>query len=372
VSVANFSPTAQTLKVSVTADGRDAGAAQASVSPGGIAALDFPNLPPGHVYRAKLDPDDAFALDNAAFATASTGQGITVLFVSPVPADGQSLAAVPGMRIEPIAPAAYSPKQLADADLAIFEYTAPKELPSVNSMLIMPPPADPVFGFAFNSTAQITVTGWPTTDPLTDGVNFRLLNVRSGNYFEQHPWMQPVVSGAGGALIVAGDRQGHRFVATGFNPLPYLGRRNLPMSILTLNMLNYLAGLGAEASSFHTGEPWPVPAGITRIVEPSGRAINVQPGSTFTDTTTQGIYKLEGEAGSGTSRAVNLANPGVSDLQDVPAIRLEGSGGGALAANQSLVTTPLTPYLIAVTIALIVLEAILVYRRRRPLLGALS
>jgi len=107
----------------------------------------------------------------------------------------------------------------------------------------------------------VEVAGWPTTDALTDGVNFRLLNFRSGEYLGQHPWMQAVVTGDRGALLLSGSRNGHRFVATGFNPFPYLGRQNLPMSILTLNMLGYLAGFGAQTSGYRTGEPWMVPAG---------------------------------------------------------------------------------------------------------------
>ena len=86
-------------------------------------------------------------------------------------------------------PRAYSPNDLATVDLAIFEYAMPKEMPPVNTLLVMPPPADPVFGFTVQPTAKVEITGWPPTDPLTDSVNFRLLNLRGGEYFGQHPWM---------------------------------------------------------------------------------------------------------------------------------------------------------------------------------------
>jgi len=111
--------------------------------------------------------------------------------------------------------------------------------------------------------------GWPPTGSLTDSVNFRLLNLHGGEYLGQHPWLQAIVSGSGGALMLAGERSGHRIVALGFNPFPYLGRQNLPMSVLTLNSLSYLAGFGAETAGYHTGDPWIVPAGVDAIV--SGR-----------------------------------------------------------------------------------------------------
>ncbi len=367
LNVANFSGATQTLKATITGDGKVVGSAQAATAPGEVAAIDFPNLAPAEEYRAQLLPADAFALDNVAFATGSAVKPVAILFISPVPADGESLKSIPGVALTTRTPAAYSPKDLAESDLAIFEYSLPKEIPPVNALLVMPPPGDPVFDFQVEPAARIELTGWPATDPLTDGVNFRLLNIRSGEYIGQHPWMQAIVSGAAGGLMIAGTRQGHRFVATGFNPFPYLGRQNLPMSILSLNLLSYLAGLGAQTSGYHTGEPWIVPAGVRTIVQPSGRKETVEPGSLFTATEEQGIYTLAGEAGTRTLRAVNLADLGASDLQNVPPIRIESAAGGA-PGGEATVRTSLFPYVLAAIIALIMLEAILVYRSPHPAL----
>src|SRR5205807_6862094 len=128
-----------------------------------------------------------------------------------------------------------------------------------------------------------------------------------------HRWMHEVIGGAGGALLLAGERQGHRFAATGFNPLPYLGRANLPMSILTLNLLGYLAQVGTQASALHTGEPLSIPAGVKEIVLPSGRKEAVHGAQPFSSATAQGIYQLVGADGSKTLRAVNLADLATSD-----------------------------------------------------------
>ena len=308
VTVANFSPAAQTLTVTIAGDGKPLGTAQALVASNEVAALEFPKLAPAAVYRAQLDPSDGFMLDNTAYAAGSAVKSVAVLFVSPTPADGTGLRSIPGVSVTTRAPAAYSPKDLANFDLAIFEYTVPKELPSVNTLLVMPPPGDPVFGFTTNSAPRVEVAGWPTTDALTDEVNFRLLNFRSGEYLGQHPWMQAVVTGNSGGLLLSGTRQGHRFVATGFNPFPYLGRENLPMSILTLNMLGSLAGFGAQTGGYRTGEPWMVPAEVTTVVLPSGRREEVQAGRYFTSVDTQGVYQLLGASGQNTPRAVNLSD----------------------------------------------------------------
>jgi hypothetical protein len=326
-----------------------------------VAALDFPNLAPAQIYRAQLEPNDAFALDNVAYATASAVKGAPILFVSPAPADGPSLGSIPGVSVTTVSPANYSPAELNQADLAIFEYAVPKELPLVNSLLVMPPPGDPIFNFVVQAAPRLNLTAWPGVDPLTDGVNFRLLNMRSGQYFGVHPWMHEVIGGAGGALMLAGDRQGHRFAATGFNPLPYLGRTNLPMSILTLNLLSYLAQVGTQASALHTGEAWSIPAGVKEIVLPSGRKQAVHGAQPFSSATAQGIYQLVGADGRKTPRAVNLGDLTTSDLGSVAPLKLE-SAPVPRAAEQAVVKTSLTPYLLAVIFALVVLESLLVYR----------
>jgi hypothetical protein len=362
VTVANFSRFPQTLAVTVMADGKAAGRAQARVEAGEVAALDFPNLIPAKLYRAQLEPTDGFPLDNVAYATGSAVRGVSILMVSPTPGDGASLRTIPGIELTTVAPSNYFPAELAAADLAIFEYAVPKELPAVNSLLVMPPPGDPIFNFSVRTAQLLDLTGWPPVDPTTDGINFHLLNLRSGQYFGLHPWMRPVIEGAGGALMLTGNRQGHRFIATGFNPLPYLGRANLPMSILTLNMLGYLAGFGAPGANLRTGQPWMIPAAVREIVLPSGHKETVQPGQRFF-LTTQGIYISAGTDGSQTLHAVNLADLATSDLENTPPLRIEGAPGGA--SEPAAVRISLTPYLVAAIMLLLVVESLLVYSRNR-------
>jgi hypothetical protein len=364
LTVANFSPAAQTLQLAILGDGKSVAHAQAHLEPGQIGAIEFPNLAPARVYRAALTPADGFALDNLAWATAGAVKSISILFVTPTPADAAGLEALPGISVRVASPSSFSPKDLASADLAIFEYAVPKEMPPVNTLLVMPPPADPVFGFNIQPASSVVITGWPPTGSLTDSVNFRLLNLHGGEYLGQHPWLQAIVSGSGGALMLAGERSGHRIVALGFNPFPYLGRQNLPMSVLTLNSLSYLAGFGAETAGYHTGDPWIVPAGVDAIVPPNGHMIKVTPGMLFTGANFQGLYELIASDGAKSIRAVNLANLRASDLENTPSIKIEASGSGTMAEVAPR-RAPITSDFILVIVALVILEGLIAYRRRR-------
>ena len=231
-------------------------------------------------------------------------------------------------------------------------------------MLVMPPPGDPVFGLTVTPAAKVEIAGWRTTDTLTDSVNFRMLSLRGGEYFGTHPWMSQVVGGDGGAILLKGERGAHRFVATGFNPFPYLGKRNLPMSVLTLNAISYLAGLGGSSSGYRTGQPWLAPAGVERVIVPSGRKVRAHPGTLFTDVSEQGVYELVGAGGTETPRAVNLADLTASDLSSAPLLRVEAPSSGS-AAEPVMEKSSLSDYLLLAIIALTALEALIVYRRRR-------
>jgi len=364
LTVANFSPKPNEIAVTVRGDNQQLGTAKTSLGPRETGVVEFPSLGPAKVYKAELSPPDDFTLDNAAYATAGSVKSVSILFVSPHPSDAQGLDSIPGVTVRTKSPDAFTPEDLNNIDLAIFEYAAPKELPTVNSMLVMPPAGDPVFGFSSTSIAPVQITQWSPIDPLTDAVNFRLLNIRQGEVFGSHPWMESTVDGAGGALLLRGERQGHRFIATGFNPFPYLGKRNLPMSILTLNTLGYLAGVGANSGGYRTGEPWLVPAGVHDVVLPSGKDIPAKPGTLFTDVAAQGIYQLIGPGKLETLRAVNLADLTTSDFEYVPPLKIEAPSTGATpeALNEK---SPLTAYVLAAILALLALEAMLLYRRKR-------
>ena len=363
LSIANFSPETRTLELVVTGDGKQIAHAKEALGARETATLEFPAIPPARIYEAKLAPDDALALDNVAYATAGSVKNVSILFISPTPADAAGLNSIPGVEVTAQTPESYSPGDLGNFDLAIFEYATPKEIPEGNTMLVMPPPGDPIFGLTVTPTSKVQIAGWRTTDTLTDSVNFRLLSLRGGEYFGTHPWMSQVVGGDGGAIVLKGERGAHRFVATGFNPFPYLGRRNLPMSVLTLNAISYLAGLGAS-SGYRTGQPWLAPAGVERVIIPSGSAVAAHPGTLFTAVSEQGVYELVGPGGAKTPRAVNLADLTESDLSSSAPLKVEAANSGSAAAPV-MEKSSLSDYLLAAIIALTALEALIVYRRRR-------
>jgi hypothetical protein len=367
IRVANFSSQPKQVEVVVEGDGRRFADARETLAAGETGSLEFPALPPARIYRAILKPDDAFPLDNVAYATSGSVKKVSILFVTPSPADSSGLDSIPGVTVKTVVAGSFAPEDLKNADLAVFEYAVPKELPGANALMVMPPPGDPVFDFTVTPASGIQVAEWRDTDQLTDSVNFRLLNLSQGEFLGVHPWMAAVVSGQSGGLLLRGERQGHRYIATGFNPFPYLGRRNLPMSVLTLNMLSYLAGLGASSAGYHTGQPWLVPAGVETVTLPSGKKVKSTPGTLFTNVAWQGVYELSGPDIPPTPRAVNLDNLTVSDFLNIPRLKVDARSSD-LTTRLFTEKASLSAWLLLAILALGALEAMVVYRRRhRPL-----
>ena len=138
----------------MTGDGKEVAHAKESLGARETGSLEFPALPPAQIYTVKLTPDDALALDNVAYATAGAVKNVSILFISPTPDDANGLSSIPGVQLTARTPDAYTPSDLGNFDLAIFEYATPKEIAGVNSMLVMPPPGDPVFGLERNGDGR--------------------------------------------------------------------------------------------------------------------------------------------------------------------------------------------------------------------------
>jgi len=70
--------------------------------------------------------------------------------------------------------------------------------------------------------------------------------------------------------------------------------------------------------------------------------------------------------GQNTPRAVNLADLTASDLTNSAPISVPAAAANAMPTS-SIVRAPLTAYVLAAIIVLIVFESLLVYRRRRAI-----
>ncbi|NIO09425.1 MAG: hypothetical protein GTO40_16035 [Deltaproteobacteria bacterium] len=154
-------------------------------------------------------------------------------------------------------------------------------------------------------------------------------------------------------MAVVIKRNGFRYLVLGFDPFPYLGRSNLPMSVFTLNVLNWFFG-GNGAFTTLTGEPLRLPGHPRATLRgPEGVRVETDEGSTrFTDTFYQGIYRL-GEGQNEQLRAVNFDDARESNLAESRELKMVSAEKGQKTPASGF---SLWPYLVWTSLIFLLLE----------------
>ena len=327
----------------------------------------FSQLPVATTYRARIlfgeqeegsadstgaSVGDSLAVDNEAYATLKPLEDISVLLVSPTPEVGDSLAQIPNVKLTRMTPQDYDPADVTPASefrCILFHLTAPEALPPTPAAFFLPPDGNPLFALG-QSAQQPTLTHWSQGHPLTAYVTVPLLTPAYAQSLQSAVWNTPLVESTVGPLLLAGERAGTRYVVTGFDLLPYLGARNLPVSILTLNIVGWLSDRAEQSGVYKTGTvlspqappasttPPPVPTAVSH--QPTDPALSVrfpqqphfQPVERAVSLDRQGVYTVR-ENGTERLMAVNLLSPEETDLGRPLSLMLGEAAGQAPAAQ---------------------------------------
>lgn len=337
------------------------------ITQGESLAYPFPHLPLAATYRARLLVEDGLAVDNEAYAVLPVLTQVPVLLVTPAPDVATSLGQIPNLTLTSVLPQDYDPAKAAGFVLVLFHLTAPDTLPSTNAAFILPPEGNGLFPLG-TGAVRPAVTQWAMAHPLTSYVTFSLLSPAYAQALLPVSWGKPIVSATVGPLVLAGERDGKRYVAVGFDLLPYLGKKNLPASILTLNLLGWLADQAGQPPSLKTGVSLVLTGEAASVRLPNG-AILVPLGGGV-PLSKQGVYTIS-ENGTERRIAVNVTNAEESRLGR--RLRLAPLTAPAPVAPETT-GVPLWPWLLLAALFLLGLEWWLATRagEAAPEVGKLS
>jgi hypothetical protein len=279
-----------------------------------------------------------------------------------------SLRAIPGVRLDVIAPDAYGSVDRAGYGLELFHLASPAVLPEAPTLYVLPPASNALVELA-KPVVRPLVSSWHEPHPLTRYVNFSLFRPVYARPVRPEAAGESVVEIPEGPIVFTTEHAGRRQVVLGFDPFPYLGRQNLPMSILTLNVLDWFfehASAGGkatgEALSFNAARPGDL------VVTPVAEKIALKPGqASYAETFHQGLYQVV----RGRERElfpVNLQDAGESDLRRAAPIEIRGTGGASESASMLF---SFWPHLLVASLMLLLLEWFVqtqrpAYRWRRP------
>jgi hypothetical protein len=353
VAIANFSGRDEKIRVMLKAEGATLASQDVTIPADKTATAIFEGFAERPSYEVQIAARDALALDNRRFAVAPASRNLRILAVTPRPQAAASLKSIQGVSMDVIAPAEYGKLERDGYGLEIFHYSSPAQLPEKPALFILPPESIPLVALGA-PISNVQVSGWREPHELTRYVNFSLFRPAYARPLRPQAAGKVILESSYGALAFAVEQRGIRYLTLGFDPLPYLGRENLPMSIFTLNFLDWFFE-GASARSQATGEP--IPLGSVQpgdsLSLPAGETISLKTGrGYFPDTFYQGIYRRSRQ---GTSElfARNLDDLGESDLRTPAPIALRGE---AANGGSPSVLFSFWPYLLLASLLLLALE----------------
>lgn len=343
----------------------------------------FSRLPLSTSYRARIlfgegegegQDKDGLAVDNEAYAILPPLEEIAVLLVSPTPEVGNSLERIPNIKLTLLNPQDYDPATITSASefiCILFHLTIPEALPPMPAAFFLPPDDNPLFSLG-QSAQQPVLTHWTHGHPLTSYVTFPLLIPAYAQALHPSGWNTPIIESTVGPLLLAGERAGRRYVVTGFDLLPYLGTRNLPASILTLNILGWLSDQASQSTPYKTGAVLGSHVGSvgtqrTQGLKDSKTHLHVrfpgdmrfQPVERALSLDRQGVYIFR-ENGKERLMAVNLLSPEETDLGRPFSLVVDESDGPSLIPQTDRVSRtyerPVWPWLLLAVLVLCSLE----------------
>ncbi len=200
-----------------------------------------------------------------------------------------------------VAPAAYPAAfEKGGWDAIIFDAVTPAQTPAANALYIDPRgPGSPV-----RVDRELKAPGFDKVDRKHPAVQWLALddvNVARGHRLVPGPGDRVVGASDGGAspILVAGARDGHRFVALGFD----VRDSDLPLRVawplFVLDCIDWFAGEDAKyLSGYRTGEVWRIPAGASAeyatVKMPDGatQRVAVHEGRAVLEGERSGFYQL--------------------------------------------------------------------------------
>lgn len=351
--IANFSSKEARIVITIRGGGAPLVTRELVIAPGAQVAISFEGLPPHPFYEAVIEPRDSLALDSRRYAVSPQTRKLRVLGVSPRPQALASLRAINGIELDVVAPQDYEKTERSSYNLEIFHYSAPALFPRNPTLFILPPSPNELVDMS-EPAANLLVSGWRDGHPLTRYVNFSLFRPRYARALKPRSPGESIISSQEGPLVYTAIKQGVRFMVLGFDPFPFLGQDNLPMSIFTVNMIDWFLAFSGERGNA-TGEPIPLAAVRSRgeIITPTGERVSLGPGAAvFPATFHQGIYQLISQ-NEKSLIAVNLRDLNESDLRQPAEIRLVGEGD---AKGGKSVLLPYWPQFLLAALILLLLE----------------
>jgi len=275
---------------------------------------------------ARVESEDALAVDNQALAWLAERNQRRLVVVSPVKGLHEELdrvsRSIPGLALAALTPEAFTPTALNEQDVVLFHQFVPGAVVPANSLYVFPPLDNPLFPVIAEAT-DLNILDWREGHEILHNLQYvEALPLKKARVLALPSWAQVLISSRTRngevPLALTGEKDGHRVVCLSFD----LGKGNLTDSdnltllLLFLNTLRWLLPHDPEAPLLvSSGETFFLPTGVTpdslRLTTPDEQEKAVDTGSV--ELNRVGEYRLSGSRYRATLYA-NLFDDAESDI----------------------------------------------------------
>lgn len=275
---------------------------------------------------ARIEPDDALAVDNQARAwLAERGQRRLVL-VSPTKGLQTELErvshSIPGLALKAMTPNEFSPDALSPQDVVLFHQFVPSASVIANSLYVFPPVDNPLFPVV-TEAEDLNILDWREGHEILRNLRYvEALPLKKARVLALPSWAQVLISSRTRTgevpLALTGEKDGHRVVCLAFDldKGNLTDSDNLTLLLLFLNTLRWLLPHDPKAPMLvMAGETFFLPAAAVhdspRFTPPGGTETVIESGAVEVEQV--GEYQLTGSQYQATLYA-NLFDEDESDI----------------------------------------------------------
>ena len=385
LEVTNTGDAAEDVEVSLLGDGQLVDLTKLRLKPGERLPRFYSNLSgASRTLEAKIalagGAHDDLPADDHAYALLPERRRARVLVVS----DGNlylqaALLLDEYLDVTTVTPQVYARTAASSAsktDVIIFDRVTPTEPPRAHALYLDPRgPGAPV-----KVGDEIDRPGFDKIDRKHPVVRFIALddvNIAAAHALKGETGDKVVgASEPGGAILVAGERGGYKFVALGFDP----AGSDLPLRtawpLFLLDTINWFDDEDASyLSSFRTGDVWRVPVAVgattATLKDPDGdvQPVPIHEGRAVTMGERAGFYELStpapsaGEAAATTAFAANLLDDSESAIAPVKDLVVDGRTASQVRGFHVGVRREMWIYLLLLAVLISAIEWATYHRR---------
>jgi hypothetical protein len=381
LEVTNTGTAAADVELVLLGDGQMVDVTKLKLKPGERLPRFYPNLSgASRTLEASIKPlgdsVDLLAADDHAYALLPERKRTKVLVVTPGNTYLEAALLLDEyLEVSLATPAQYASRSATETaayGVLIFDGVTPAEAPRAHAIYLDPRgPGSPVtVGAAMESPGFDKIE---RKHPLVRFLSLDDVNIARGHKLGLGPGDRAIGSSDAGALLVAGQRGGFKFVALGFDPRD----SDLPMRIawplLLVNSINFFVDDDASyLSSLRSGEVWRVPvvgdAKTADLTGPQGLigAIPVHEGRAVYMGSKSGFYELRSRANDevvSAAFAANLLDVEESQIAPKESLTVDGKQAGPVTGFSPGLRRELWIYMLIAVVLIATIEWATYHRR---------